>query len=56
MRISRLRISHRREARVIGGLFSNGNDDVTGAPRIHRAKPDAGAFELHDVIFAHPFD
>jgi hypothetical protein len=45
-----------REAGTVGGLFSNGAYDVIGSPRIYGQRPDIGAFELQDVIFAHPFD
>jgi hypothetical protein len=48
-----------REAGISGGsgsLFSNGDRDVVGATRIYGMNPDIGAFELQDVIFAHPFD
>jgi hypothetical protein len=45
-----------REAGVTGALFSNGVRDVVGSMRIYGPKPDIGAFEIQDVIFAHPFD
>jgi hypothetical protein len=46
-----------RDAGVEGGfLFANGTYDVFGNSRIYGAKPDIGAFEISDVIFAHAFD
>lgn len=39
-----------------GFLFALGQYDVIGNPRTYGAKPDIGAFEIQDVIFAHGFD
>jgi hypothetical protein len=39
-----------------GFLFALGQYDVVGNPRIYGARPDIGAFEIQDVIFAHGFD
>lgn len=46
-----------REAGDPGGfLFALGDYDVIGNPRINGARPDIGAYETWDVIFAHNFD
>jgi len=39
-----------------GFIFAVGPYDVIGNPRTYGAKPDIGAFEIQDVIFAHGFD
>jgi len=39
-----------------GSIFSPGAYDVVGNTRTAGAKPDIGAFEIQDVIFAHGFD
>jgi hypothetical protein len=46
-----------RDFGVLGGFFfDNGDYDVGGSTRIYGSSPDVGAFEIEDVIFAHPFD
>lgn len=46
-----------RDAGLTGGfVFENGNFDVFGNPRTQNDRPDIGAIEISDVIFAHPFD
>ena len=46
-----------RDAGLTAGfIFENGNFDVFGNPRIQNDRPDIGATEISDVIFAHPFD
>jgi hypothetical protein len=45
-----------RDAGLVSGLIPNGTYDVTGSQRIYGSMPDIGAFEIQDVIFAHPFD
>lgn len=39
-----------------GFLFALGQYDVIGNARTYGARPDIGAFEIQDVIFAHAFD
>jgi hypothetical protein len=39
-----------------GFVFTPGQYDVIGNPRVYGAYPDIGAYEIQDVIFAHGFD